>query len=34
MQNSLVATSSGKVAQINCKVGDTVEGDQILLKLE
>lgn len=34
MQNSLIAESSGKVAKVNCKVGGTVEGDQILLQLE
>ncbi|KPM09321.1 propionyl-CoA carboxylase alpha chain-like protein [Sarcoptes scabiei] len=34
MQNSLVAESSGKVIKINCKVGETVDGDQVLLQLE
>lgn len=34
MQNSLISTSSGKVAQVSCKVGETVDGDQVLVQLE
>lgn len=34
MQNSLIATSSGKVLHVKCKVGDTVDGDQLLVQLE
>ena len=34
MQNSIVAFASGKVSRINCHVGDTVDGDEILIQLE
>ena len=34
MQNSFAALSSGKVKSINCKPGDTVDEDQVLVELE
>ena len=34
MQNSMIAESNGIVKKINCKINDTVEGEQILLQLE
>lgn len=34
MQNSLLATSSGVVKKVACKVGDTVDCDQVLIELE
>jgi biotin carboxyl carrier protein len=34
MQNSLVASVSGKVKAVNVKPGDTVEEDQVLVEFE
>lgn len=34
MQNSLVATASGIVKAVTCKIGETVDGDQVLVELQ
>ena len=34
MQNSLAVTTTGKVKLINCKPGDTVDDEQVLVELE
>ena len=34
MQNSLCAGSTGRVKTVNCKVGETVDDEQLLIELE
>ncbi|XP_054167014.1 propionyl-CoA carboxylase alpha chain, mitochondrial-like [Oppia nitens] len=34
MQNSLTVSTSGKIKAINCKTGDTVDDEQVLIELE
>jgi propionyl-CoA carboxylase alpha chain len=34
MQNSLIATATGKIKLIHCKPGDTVDDEQVLVELE
>ena len=34
MQNKLTATATGKVKAVNCKPGDTVEEEAVLVEFE